>query len=110
MANENKGKNEEVYKRWVQSLPAADVKRANLAGRRLVTLGAKTRYFKLRDGRQPKGPRTAYILFLKDRYASADFAGVKLADAAKLIAREFRELAPWQKQVRNAEDDLLQSW
>lgn len=52
------------------------------------------------DERQPKRGVSAYMFYVKERYASGDFVGESAPAAARAIAQEWRELSESQKQVR----------
>jgi hypothetical protein len=82
------------------------VKQANHARERLVKLGARKRLATLKDERTPKRPRSAYTYFFKERHDSGDFAGVRIPDAGRLIAQEWKALGASQKQVCRIELDL----
>ena len=61
-------------------------------------MGVK-RYTRIKDPRLVKKPLHAAIAFSKERYDSGDMKGIALAEASKLIQREWKDLTDAQKRV-----------
>ncbi|MCJ1394828.1 hypothetical protein MMC18_007708 [Xylographa bjoerkii] len=97
IAHQNKVTGREAYETWIQSLTPDDIRKANNARNTLTRLGIKG-FPHLKDERQVKRPVAAHNLFLKERYNSGDMQGMGLADATRLIMREWRELGDSDKQ------------
>ncbi|KAK8125536.1 uncharacterized protein PG998_001295 [Apiospora kogelbergensis] len=53
---------------------------------------------KIRDERQPKNPRSAYIYYFRARFGSGGFANVKVTEALKSIAQEWKTLPAVERQ------------
>ena len=71
-----------------------------LLKRKLKKSGGKWLSFGLiADPRLPKRAGTPYTYFLKDRHASGDFKGIKVGDAGKLIAQEWKSLPAGERKV-----------
>lgn len=58
---------------------------------------------KLHDERLVTRHRGPYIKFTIQRHRSGDFAGIKLPEAGRLIAAEWRELSEDDKKVSHIE-------
>lgn len=101
IANKNKAENEAEYKKWINSYKPEEIHLANNARHQLKRLssGRTGKYTNLQDPRIPKQPGSPQSLFTRDRWSSGDFKGVKLADAAPRIAKEWKELSPSQRKV-----------
>ncbi|ETN36242.1 uncharacterized protein HMPREF1541_08519 [Cyphellophora europaea CBS 101466] len=107
-ANENAGKNQAAYKRWVQTFTPVQIKDANTA-RALLLRSAKAdkvkhlaRYRSIKDDRSVKRPRNAYSWFLGDRINTGDYKGMTNGEAFKLIGREWSQLPADQKKSYEA--------
>lgn len=57
------------------------------------------KFSNLKDDRQVKRARNAYVLFAKDRFASGDFAHMTIAESAILISKEWKTLDSTEKKV-----------
>jgi hypothetical protein len=68
----------------------------------LKKLTGKNYAWQLQDDRIPKRIRSERALFAQDRWASGDFKGLKVADAAVLLKKEFLELPESERQVSAA--------
>ena len=53
----------------------------------------------IHDDRQVHRPRTSYLAFFQDRYATGDFKGLKVPEAAKLAGREWKALSATEQQA-----------
>ncbi|KAH7403384.1 hypothetical protein BKA64DRAFT_668940 [Cadophora sp. MPI-SDFR-AT-0126] len=103
IATQNEADNNATYKKWVESYTPDQIRIANNARRALrllVTKGAKNikHYRPIKDERQPKRASTPMALFLKDRFDSGDFKGIKLPDAGRLISKEWEALSASGRQ------------
>ncbi len=103
IGNQNKAKNETAYKRWVQSFTPLQIKQANhardLLKQEAKKNGKKTTYPHIKDDRLVKMPQNQYSMFLKDRFDSGDMKGMRIAEAGKLVAREWKDISPAEKRV-----------
>jgi hypothetical protein len=105
-ANQNKAKNEQAYKRWVQSHSPLEIKLANNA-RRLLNKQAKAANKKkhinaIKDDRHVKSAIGPYTYFYIDRNASGDLNGMTVAERGKLVGREWKALSAAQRKVSEA--------
>lgn len=109
IANENKAANAIIYKNWVESHTPDEIRLANLARLHIRRLTNKTSSPRLiKDDRTVKRPVRPMMMFVRERFESGDFAGIKVTEAVKRIAQEFRELSPAQLkplQDASAADD-----
>ncbi|RDW88839.1 hypothetical protein BP6252_00871 [Coleophoma cylindrospora] len=107
-ANENRATNEAALKKWIESYTPDQIREANNARRLLKDKVKSVGKNLLDDVRAPKRPRSAMMLFTRQRWASGDFKGVKVPDASKLIMEEWRELSSAEKEAleREAQADL----
>ncbi|PVH87230.1 hypothetical protein DL98DRAFT_510091 [Cadophora sp. DSE1049] len=104
IATQNEADNNAAYKKWVESYTPDQIRIANNARRALrllVTKGAKNikHYRPIKDERQPKRASTPMAVFLKDRWDSGDFKGIKLPDAGRLISKEWEALSASDRQA-----------
>lgn len=53
----------------------------------------------IKDDRLVKQPRSAYVQFTVDRFASGDFAHMTVPESAKLIGREWKALNASEKKA-----------
>jgi len=109
-ARQEKEEDQASYKKWVTSYTPEQIRRANNARRLLharkqkkaVAQGKPVPAHKnghlIVDDRQPKRNRNAYAYFTKDRWASNDFKSLSIADAAKLMGQEWKNLDPVSKK------------
>ncbi|KAL6708450.1 hypothetical protein ACN47E_002713 [Coniothyrium glycines] len=96
------------YKAWIESHTPeqiADANNARIALRkrhRASGTTLKSRYpantEKLIDERQAKAAATPFVLFTQERWATGDLKSIKLTEAAKLIASEWKALDAAEKK------------
>ncbi|ESZ96413.1 hypothetical protein SBOR_3145 [Sclerotinia borealis F-4128] len=99
IANENKAANAIVYKNWVKSHTPDVIRLANIARRhirKLIKKPATPRF--IRDDRTVKGPSPAIATYVRDRYATGEYVGIKASESLKQIALEYKELSPEQRK------------
>jgi hypothetical protein len=105
VANQQKAQFESEYASWLNKYTPDQIRLANNARttlRRKLSAGTKLRsrkYSAIKDDRLVKGPQSAYILFVSERYGSGDFKNIKTGDATKLISQEWKELTGSEKKV-----------
>lgn len=99
---QNKAANEIAYKTWIESHSPDQIRKANNARIALRTV-SKGKWPKLHDPRLPKRPSNARVFFLKDRFDSGDFAGIKIEDVQTIITKEWNALKPSEQQVSSIE-------
>ncbi|KAI1423979.1 hypothetical protein F5Y12DRAFT_755002 [Xylaria sp. FL1777] len=100
-AEQDKGTNATVYKRWVESHSVQEIYDANKARKALKRKFdiPKGNVKIIHDERLPKRPGTAYTLFTKARWASGDYpGGVPLAETTSSIGREWKSLNAAQRK------------
>jgi hypothetical protein len=107
VAREKTAARQADYHSWVRSHTPQEINAANNARqqlRRLLKNVGKRRYpphtSKIVDDRQPKRPRTPFILFTVERWATGDLKNIKTSEAAKLISEEWKALSAGEKKVR----------
>ncbi|KAF7860753.1 hypothetical protein EAF04_008271 [Stromatinia cepivora] len=99
IANENRAANAIVYKYWVESHTPEEIRQANVARRHIRRLTKKTSSPRLiKDDRAVKKPSAPMMFFVRERYQSGDFVGMKVSESIKRIAQEFKELSPAQRK------------
>ncbi|GIK02775.1 hypothetical protein Aspvir_006836 [Aspergillus viridinutans] len=105
-AEANKAANAAAYDAWIQQHTPLQIKEANAARRRLNNI-KNTSLRLLRDPRQVKRPRTAYLLYMLDRTAEGDFKYMKAKDIALRVTEEWKGLTSTEKEkyLRQAEED-----
>ncbi|TGO39220.1 hypothetical protein BHYA_0058g00310 [Botrytis hyacinthi] len=99
IAKENKAVNSRNYKNWVESHTPTEIRTANYARhhiRRLTKRSASPRIIK--DDRLVKNVTSSLFLFMKERYASGDFASLSIPESSKQIAQEYKSLSPEQRK------------
>lgn len=96
IANQARAANATAYRQWIESHTPTIIHDANLARQHLKRLGVKA--VPLQDHRQVKGLSNPYSYFYKERMQSGDFRGLKVAEAAKLIGREWKGLSASEKK------------
>ncbi|CAK7222882.1 hypothetical protein SCUCBS95973_004987 [Sporothrix curviconia] len=96
-ADQNRAANAAEHKAWVESHTAAQVADANRARTQLNRI-AKTKHRVIQDARLPKRPTSSFSLFTKERWATGQFSGHPLADAARTLAAEWKSLPQNQRQ------------
>ncbi|KDN71141.1 putative HMG box protein [Colletotrichum sublineola] len=96
-ADENKLINNANYKAWVESHTPQAVAQANLARLHLRKARGRAIPAPIRDDRQPTRPPNAYMLFVKSRWASGDFADLPLLEASSRIGEEWKGLSESRK-------------
>lgn len=111
IATQNEVDNAAAYKKWVESYTPDQIRLANNARRALRSLvadGVKNikHYRPIKDERQPKRASTPISLFLKDRWESGDFKGIKIVDAGKLISKEWEALSASEKKTYTDRSDV----
>ena len=81
----------------------AEIKAANSARNYLNKIakkkGQKKMFIHFHDERVVKRPRSPYVYFLQDRFASGDMKNMKILETTPLIAREWKALTAAQKKV-----------
>lgn len=97
LANQNKAANATAYRQWIESHTPTIIHEANLARQHLRRLGG--RVSQLQDHRQVKGLRGPFTWFHQERRQSGDLRGLKVGEAAKLTAREWKALSASEKKV-----------
>lgn len=60
---------------------------------------------KLQDHRQVRGRRNTFAYFSKDRHATGDLKGLKIAEAARLCSREWKGLSASERKVSRVQSD-----
>ncbi|GIJ84019.1 hypothetical protein Asppvi_002852 [Aspergillus pseudoviridinutans] len=105
-AEANKAANAAAYDAWIQQHTPLQIREANAARRRLNKI-KNTSLRLLRDDRQVKRPRTAYLLYMLDRTAEGDFKYMKAKDIAVRVTEEWKGLTSTEKEkyLRQAEED-----
>lgn len=104
IAHTGKEKQEADYKKWLESHTVEEISIANKARsslrRRLKdNKSAVKRWGAIKDEREVKGPVTSYIHFVSSRFATGDMKDIKLSEASKLIAEEWKALSEGEKKV-----------
>ncbi|KAF2031990.1 hypothetical protein EK21DRAFT_61887 [Setomelanomma holmii] len=102
------------YRAWIQSHTPQQIHDANNARARLRKLlkssAGKRRYpihtQKLEDDRQPKRLRSSFTVFFTERHASGDLKGIKVTEATKLIAEEWKALSEGEKKKYQDQQDV----
>ncbi|RFU35936.1 hypothetical protein B7463_g332, partial [Scytalidium lignicola] len=97
-ANENKTANAAALKQWVESYTPDQIRLANNA-RKLLTKRTGKKYHAISDERAPKRPRSAYLLYTADRWASGDMKGIPITETASMIHDEWKRLPANEKKV-----------
>lgn len=77
--------------------------------RKLKIKGIKSQqYQRLVDDRVGKSPpRSSYLRFFVERMQSGDFKGIRIPEASKLVANEWKALSDGEKKVRRCMRPLL---
>ncbi|KAF7884522.1 uncharacterized protein EAF02_004858 [Botrytis sinoallii] len=99
IAKENKAVNSRNYKNWVESHTPTEIRAANYARhhiRRLTNRPGSPRIIK--DDRLVKNVTSSLFLFMKERYASGEFASLSIPESSKRIAQEYKSLSPEQRK------------
>jgi hypothetical protein len=99
IANQNKTANEIALKQWIESHTPEQIRIANNARLQLKTKNLRGTWHQIQDDRQPKQPRRALNFFTKERHASGDLKGISLAEAGRLVAREWNALSASERKV-----------
>ena len=71
---------------------------ANIARRRLGRKLDKKRVYLIHDERLPKRAGTPYTLFIKERFAGANYPSGSSTDAFRAISQEWKALSDLEKQ------------
>lgn len=98
-AEKNKLTNNAEYKAWVESHTPGAIHDANKARSRLKRVYKQPIKGLIQDDRQPKRGVSAYLLFVKARWATEDFAGKKAPEAAKILSAEWKSLGASERQA-----------
>ncbi|KAG4442772.1 hypothetical protein IFR05_001789 [Cadophora sp. M221] len=102
-AAQNEADNQAAFKKWVESYTPDQIRLANNARRALRLLaknGKRTKSLPpIEDERQPKRPANGWALYVGHRWATGDFKGIKLSDAATLIKKDWDALPPSERQT-----------
>ncbi|TPX14252.1 uncharacterized protein E0L32_000646 [Thyridium curvatum] len=96
-AEQNRLANLAAYKAWVESHTPEEIAAANNARNRLAKLTNKS-HSRIADERQPKRPVSAYLCFVKAKWASNDYTGTPAPEVAKAIASEWKGLSGSERQ------------
>ncbi|KAJ5494479.1 High mobility group superfamily, partial [Penicillium fimorum] len=95
-AKANIAANAAAFDAWVKTHTPLQIKEANTARLTLSRLGKK-HYTPIKDDRQPKKPKSAYILFLADRIDTASYQGKPGTESFTAIAEEWSRLPQSEK-------------
>ncbi|KAL2043620.1 hypothetical protein N7G274_003927 [Stereocaulon virgatum] len=98
LANQSKVAKERAYRQWVESYTPEEIRKANHA-RQHLGRKQKKRIALLRDHRQVKRPRSNFVIFYMKRWASGDFKGLKITEAAEVARREWIGLSTSEKKL-----------
>ncbi|KAL8845989.1 MAG: hypothetical protein Q9221_008883 [Calogaya cf. arnoldii] len=98
IANQNKASDNSKYQEWILTYSPTEILAANAARTALKRRKVPGSWNKLRDERLVMRPRTSYLNFRMERHHSGDYAGVKAAEAGKLIGAEWRKLSDSDKK------------
>lgn len=98
IANQNIAQNAAAKQEWINSHSPEEIYNANVA-REGLSKRTKGYVVKIKDERLVKRPRNAYTFFVKERYTSGDFKGIKVPEATSLITREYKGLTDSEKKV-----------
>lgn len=107
IANEKNVARQTELQAWIHSHTPDQIRIANNARALLRVKLARTlkskKYpahtGKLPDDRHVKPALSPYVLFSKERWGSGDFKSIKITDATKLIANEWKSLSASEKTV-----------
>ncbi|RHZ60238.1 uncharacterized protein CDV56_108797 [Aspergillus thermomutatus] len=102
-AEANKAANAAAYNEWIKQHTPLQIRDANAARRRLSKIKNKSLPL-LRDDRQVKRPRTAYLLYMLDRTAEGDFKYMKAKDIAVRVTEEWKGLTTTEKEAEQDSD------
>ncbi|KAL1891877.1 hypothetical protein Sste5346_007422 [Sporothrix stenoceras] len=97
-AEKNRATNAEAYKAWVESHTASQVADANRARQHLNRLGKTSKHRNITDARQPKRAIASFSLFTKERWESGEFTGRPLAEAARTLSAEWKNISSADRQ------------
>ena len=86
---------------WVKSFTPLQIKEANEARKKLRRkLKTKKRQFPIiRDERQVKRPKSAFMMFLEELNGSGDFAHLKVAERGAEAGQRWKRLTESEKEV-----------
>ncbi|KAH9212586.1 hypothetical protein DL95DRAFT_524951 [Leptodontidium sp. 2 PMI_412] len=103
IATKNAADNQAALKEWVESYTPDQIRLANNARRALRLLSKNGKRVKslpaIEDERLPKRPANGWALYTGHRWASGDFKGIKLSDAAKLMKKDWEALPASERQA-----------
>ena len=88
-----------AYQKWVESHTPAEIERNNLARHALSRRGVGSRGRSIKDDRRVLRTRPPVAFFLKERFDSGDFKGIKVREAVGLVGREWKGLTDSEKKV-----------
>ncbi|KAJ5827419.1 High mobility group superfamily, partial [Penicillium robsamsonii] len=95
-AKANIAANAAAFDAWVKTHTPLQIKEANTARLTLSRLGKK-HYTPIKDDRQPKKPKSAYILYLADRIDTDSYQGKPGTETFTAIAEEWSRLPQSEK-------------
>ncbi|KAK7952219.1 uncharacterized protein PG986_007947 [Apiospora aurea] len=101
---ENKLQNAAAYKAWVESHTPeqiAEAQNARNALRRKFDYPKANGSHKIRDDRQPKAPRSAWVYFFRARHGSGEFTSLSPTETLKEVAQEWKNLSTVDRQPFN---------
>lgn len=98
-SEKNRSANAETHKAWVESHTASQIADANRARQQLNRLEKTTKHRSIADERQPKRAVAAFSLFTKERWESGEFTGRPLAEAARTLSAEWKNISASDRQV-----------
>ncbi|KAL9053457.1 MAG: hypothetical protein Q9162_004760 [Coniocarpon cinnabarinum] len=106
----NRALNTRTYSDWVRSHTPDQIRLANNARARLNRLAGQRhstgyrftkRYTLLKDDRQLKRPKSGFMQFMADRWATGEFAGVKVQEASKTMTQDWKNLSESDRKQYN---------
>lgn len=100
IAKENTEANRLAFEQWVKSHTPFQIKEANAARKRLrALLGRPRAYADIKDPRQVKRPRLAYIIYAVEQFQSGQFDDLEAKERVSEIAKSWRSLTEAEKDV-----------
>lgn len=99
IAQANKVTNHAAYEEWVKTHSPLQIKNANDARRNLRRrLNRHRKFSAIRDERQVKGTRSAYVIFCTEQRATGNFDHLKGGAVFTRIAEDWRKLGENERQ------------
>ncbi|KAF2638159.1 hypothetical protein P280DRAFT_471825 [Massarina eburnea CBS 473.64] len=102
LGNERTAAKRAEFEKWVRTHTPEQIRQANLARawlrKKLTAPSARRRYVPLVDDRLLKMPASPYLRFSNERRATGDFKAIKVIEAVKLIAAEWKVLSDAEKK------------